>query len=40
VKYQAEHRLFLRMRTGGKPVYLGFPEAFDEARAIVAGQSS
>lgn len=40
VKYQAEHRLFVRMRTGGKPVYLGFPEAFDEARAIVAGQDS
>ncbi|MEZ2351740.1 NAD(P)-dependent methylenetetrahydromethanopterin dehydrogenase [Caballeronia sp. RCC_10] len=40
VKYQAEHRLFLRMRTGGKPVYLGFPEAFDEARVIVAGQDS
>ncbi|MDR5739953.1 MULTISPECIES: methylenetetrahydromethanopterin dehydrogenase [unclassified Caballeronia] len=40
VKYQAEHRLFLRMRTGGKPVYLGFPEAFDEARVIVAGQDA
>ncbi|CAB3748937.1 NAD(P)-dependent methylenetetrahydromethanopterin dehydrogenase [Paraburkholderia humisilvae] len=39
VKYQVEHRLFLRMRTGGKPVYLGFTEAFDEARAIVAGRS-
>jgi methylene-tetrahydromethanopterin dehydrogenase len=38
VKYQVEHRLFLRMRTGGKPVYLGFAEAFDEARAIVAGR--
>jgi methylene-tetrahydromethanopterin dehydrogenase len=37
VKYQVEHRLFIRMRTGGKPVYLGFPEAFDEARAIVGG---
>jgi methylene-tetrahydromethanopterin dehydrogenase len=37
VKYQVEHRLFVRMRTGGKPVYLGFPEAFDEARAIVGG---
>jgi methylene-tetrahydromethanopterin dehydrogenase len=37
VKYQVEHRLFVRMRTGGKPVYLGFPEAFDEARAIAAG---
>jgi methylene-tetrahydromethanopterin dehydrogenase len=36
VKYQVEHRLFVRMRTGGKPVYLGFPEAFDEARAIAA----
>ena len=39
VKYQVEHRLFLRMRTGGKPVYLGFAEAFDEARAIVAGRA-
>jgi methylene-tetrahydromethanopterin dehydrogenase len=38
VKYQVEHRLFLRMRTSGKPVYLGFAEAFDEARAIVAGR--
>ncbi|GAB7523081.1 NAD(P)-dependent methylenetetrahydromethanopterin dehydrogenase [Paraburkholderia sp. 2C] len=38
VKYQVEHRLFLRMRTGGKPVYFGFAEAFDEARAIVAGR--
>ncbi|WP_133648775.1 NAD(P)-dependent methylenetetrahydromethanopterin dehydrogenase [Paraburkholderia flava] len=37
VKYQVEHRLFMRMRTGGKPVYLGFPEAFDEAREVAAG---
>jgi methylene-tetrahydromethanopterin dehydrogenase len=37
VKYQVEHRLFMRMRTGGKPVYLGFPQAFDEARAVAAG---
>jgi methylene-tetrahydromethanopterin dehydrogenase len=37
VKYQVEHRLFMRMRTGGKPVYLGYPEAFDEARTVVAG---
>jgi methylene-tetrahydromethanopterin dehydrogenase len=37
VKYQVEHRLFIRMRTGGKPVYLGFPQAFDEARAVAAG---
>jgi methylene-tetrahydromethanopterin dehydrogenase len=37
VKYQVEHRLFMRLRTGGKPVYLGFPQAFDEARAVAAG---
>ncbi|MFM0218012.1 MULTISPECIES: NAD(P)-dependent methylenetetrahydromethanopterin dehydrogenase [Paraburkholderia] len=37
VKYQVEHRLFTRMRTGGKPVYLSFPQAFDEARAVAAG---
>jgi methylene-tetrahydromethanopterin dehydrogenase len=37
VKYQVEHRLFVRMRTSNKPVYLGFPEAFDEARALAAG---
>ncbi|MGF6573476.1 methylene-tetrahydromethanopterin dehydrogenase [Paraburkholderia fungorum] len=37
VKYQVEHRLFMRMRTGGKPVYLGFPQAFDEARTVAAG---
>jgi methylene-tetrahydromethanopterin dehydrogenase len=37
VKYQVEHRLFMRMRTGGKPVYLGFPQAFDEAREVAAG---
>ncbi|MFM0201815.1 methylenetetrahydromethanopterin dehydrogenase [Paraburkholderia fungorum] len=37
VKYQVEHRLFMQMRTGGKPVYLGFPQAFDEARAVAAG---
>jgi methylene-tetrahydromethanopterin dehydrogenase len=37
VKYQVEHRLFMHMRTGGKPVYLGFPQAFDEARAVAGG---
>jgi methylene-tetrahydromethanopterin dehydrogenase len=37
VKYQVEHRLFMQMRTGGKPVYLGFPQALDEARAVAAG---
>jgi methylene-tetrahydromethanopterin dehydrogenase len=36
IKYQVEHRLFLRMRSGSSPCYLGFPEAFDEARAIAA----
>ncbi|TDN69383.1 NAD(P)-dependent methylenetetrahydromethanopterin dehydrogenase [Paraburkholderia sp. BL10I2N1] len=39
VKYQVEHRLFVRMRTGGKPVYLGFLEAFDEAREITSGHA-
>lgn len=37
VKYQVEHRLFVQMRASGKPVYLGFPQAFDEARAVAAG---
>ena len=37
VKYQVEHRLFVQMRTSSKPVYLGFPQAFDEARAVAAG---
>jgi methylene-tetrahydromethanopterin dehydrogenase len=39
VKYQVEHRLFTRMRTAGKAAYLGFAEAFDEARAVVAERS-
>ncbi len=37
VKYQVEHRLFVRMRTGGRPLYLGYAQAFDEARAAAAG---
>lgn len=37
VKYQVEHRLFVRMRTGGSPLYLGYAQAFDEARAAAAG---
>jgi len=36
VKYQVEHRLFVRMRTGERPVYLGFQQAFDEAREVTA----
>jgi methylene-tetrahydromethanopterin dehydrogenase len=36
LKYQVEHRLFMRMRTGGKPCYLGFREAFEVAREVAA----
>jgi methylene-tetrahydromethanopterin dehydrogenase len=36
IKYQVEHRLFVRMREGGKPAYLGFPEAFEAAREVIA----
>ena len=38
VKYQTEHRLLLAMRNADKPLYLGFQEAFDKAREIVAEQ--
>ncbi len=38
VKYQVEHRLLVAMRTAEKPVYLGFNEAFAEARAVLAGE--
>ncbi len=37
VKYQVEHRLFVQMRTSGKPVYLGYAQAFEEARMAAAG---
>jgi methylene-tetrahydromethanopterin dehydrogenase len=37
VKYQVEHRLFVQMRTSKKPVYLGFPQAFEEARHVASG---
>lgn len=37
VKYQAQHRLLLRMRATDKPVYLAFNEAFDIAREVVRG---
>lgn len=36
VKYQVEHRLLSDMRTGAKPVYLGFREAFAMARVVLA----
>ena len=37
VKYQVEHRLFVRMRTAGRPVFLGYEQAFEEARVAAAG---
>ena len=36
VKYQVEHGLLLAMRNADKPLYLGFREAFDKAREVVA----
>lgn len=36
VKYQVEHRLLVAMRNADKPLYLGFREAFDKAREIIA----
>ncbi|MBA3478680.1 MAG: methylenetetrahydromethanopterin dehydrogenase [Lautropia sp.] len=36
VKYQVQHRLFVRMLEAGKPVFLGFPEALAMARELVA----
>ncbi|WP_201697683.1 NAD(P)-dependent methylenetetrahydromethanopterin dehydrogenase [Paraburkholderia hiiakae] len=36
VKYQVQRRLFERMLASGKPVYLGFEEAFALAREVVA----
>lgn len=36
IKYQTQHRLLVRMRTEGKPLKLGFAEAFATAREVVA----
>jgi methylene-tetrahydromethanopterin dehydrogenase len=36
VKYQVQHRLLLRMREADKLMHLGFAEAFEMARAVVA----
>ncbi|MEM5328049.1 NAD(P)-dependent methylenetetrahydromethanopterin dehydrogenase [Paraburkholderia sp. JHI2823] len=36
VKYQVQRRLFERMLASGKPLYLGFEEAFALAREVVA----
>lgn len=39
VKYQVQHRLFVRMLEAGKPVFLGFPEALAMARELVAADA-
>lgn len=39
VKYQVQHRLFVRMLRADKAVFLGFTEALDMAREMVAGQA-
>lgn len=36
VKYQVEHRLLRQMIDAAKPLYLGFDEAFEMARTVVA----
>lgn len=36
VKYQVEHRLLVAMRQAERPLYLGFSEAFDKAREVLA----
>ena len=36
VKYQVEHRLLRQMIDASSPLYLGFDEAFEMARAVVA----
>jgi methylene-tetrahydromethanopterin dehydrogenase len=36
VKYQAQHRLLVRMREAGKPLSLGFDDAFAVAREVLA----
>lgn len=39
VKYKVENGLLTDMRTAGKPLYLGFHEAFAKARELVAAKS-
>jgi methylene-tetrahydromethanopterin dehydrogenase len=36
VKYQAQHRLLVRMREAGRPLSLGFDDAFAVAREVLA----
>ncbi len=38
VKYEVENGLLVSMRSADKPLYLGFREAFDKARELVAAQ--
>lgn len=38
VKYQVENGLLVAMRNADKPLYLGFAEAFDKAREILAAK--
>ena len=40
VKYQVQHRLFLRMLEAAKPVFIGFPEAMEMARELVAAEAA
>jgi methylene-tetrahydromethanopterin dehydrogenase len=35
VKYQVQHRLFVRMLEAAEPVFIGFPEALEMARELV-----
>jgi methylene-tetrahydromethanopterin dehydrogenase len=38
VKYQVQHRLFVRMLEAAKPVFIGFPEALEMARELVGAE--
>lgn len=40
VKYQVQHRLLVRMRESERPECLGFEQAFDVARELLAGRAS
>jgi methylene-tetrahydromethanopterin dehydrogenase len=40
VKYQVQHRLFVRMLQADKAVFLGFTEALEMAREMVAGEAA
>jgi methylene-tetrahydromethanopterin dehydrogenase len=40
LKYQVQHRLFVRMLEAGKPVFLGFGEAMQMARDLAADEAA